>query len=732
MVVSMMMHADHNAPARLLCSLALLFFMFAGFSSASAQVAPAQKPPPPQVEQLLNLMQDPAVRGWIDQQQQPAATPALAGAPVPASEMTASEMMAIRTAGMREHLAALAAAAPRLPGEFRNAADRLLAELRGRRLVGVLILVLGFVALGAGTEWLFKRVTAHPQQRIVAFPMETVSERVRAMGLRLAFGLSEVAIFGLGSIGAFLAFNWPRLLHQVVLAYLVAAVVLRLVLVLGRFLLAPDGGGTQETERFRVFPLSATAARFWYRRLALFVGWFAFGRATLDVLSALGFSPEARELVAYTLGLGLLAIALNVVWTRPRAADALPDVTQHSALHRVTPWLLSLCPVLLWGLWVVGFMRLFWLLAVALLLPPAIKVARMASHHVSRPASGSEAPSTPGLMAVFLDRGLRALLIVGAALLLAQAWNIDLIEMSGRDTLLTRLVRGALSSVVILLVADLIWQVVKSLIDRRLSQAEALSPPGTEAAVRQARLRTLLPIFRNVIFVVLAVVAVMMALSALGVEIGPLIAGAGIVGVAVGFGSQTLVKDVFSGVFYLLDDAFRVGEYITSGSYKGTVESFGLRSVKLRHHRGPLFTVPYGVLGAVQNMSRDWVIDKLTVGVSYDSDFDKAKKLIKQIGKDLAEDPEFAPNIIEPLKMQGVEQFGDYGIQIRLKMMTKPGEQFVIRRRALGMIKKAFDENGIRFAVPTVQVADREEAGPVAAHQALKLVKPPPPEGQAS
>jgi small-conductance mechanosensitive channel len=726
-------HFDHNAPARLLCSLALLFFGLVGSPSVNAQAPSTQNPPPPQVQQLLNLMQDPAVRGWVDQQQKAVPPQTLAEPPPTSSEMTDSEMMAARTARMRDHLAALAAAAPRLPGEFSSAADRLLAELRGRSLLGVLILVLGFVALGAGTEWVFRKVTSHPQQRIVALPIETASERMRAIGLRLAFGVSEVAIFGLGSIGAFLAFDWPPLLRQVVLAYLVAAVILRLALVLGRFFLAPDIGGPQDADRFRLVPLSADTARFWFRRLALFVGWFAFGRATLDVLSALGFSPEARELVAYTLGLGLLAIALNVVWTRPRASDALPDVTRHPVHHRIAPWLLSLCLVLLWGFWVVGFMRLFWLLAVALLLPPAIKVARMASHHVTRPASGSEAPTTPGLTAVFLDRGLRAILIAGAALLLAHTWQIDLVEMTGRDTLLTRLLRGALSSVVILLVADLIWQVVKSLIDRQLSQTETLAPPGTEAAVRQARLRTLLPIFRNVIFVVLAIVAVMMALSALGVEIGPLIAGAGIVGVAVGFGSQTLVKDVISGVFYLLDDAFRVGEYITSGSYKGTVESFGFRSVKLRHHRGPLFTVPFGVLGAVQNMSRDWVIDKLTIGVSYDSDFDKAKKLIKQIGKELAEDPEFAPNIIEPLKMQGVEQFGDYGIQIRLKMMTKPGEQFVIRRRALALIKQAFDENGIRFAVPTVQVADREEAGPVVAHQALKLVKPPPPppDGQA-
>ena len=197
-------------------------------------------------------------------------------------------------------------------------------------------------------------------------------------------------------------------------------------------------------------------------------------------------------------------------------------------------------------------------------------------------------------------------------LLLAHVWNVDLVEMTSRDTLLTRLVRGALSSVVILLVADLIWQVVQ-VADRpparsgrgRVTARIAARPPQ-----RQARLRTLLPIFRNVLFAVLAVVAVLMVLSALGVEIGPLIAGAGVVGVAIGFGAQTLVKDVISGIFYLLDDAFRVGEYIQSGSYKGTVGIFSLRSVKLRHHRGPLFTVPFGVLGAVQNMSRDWVIDK--------------------------------------------------------------------------------------------------------------------------
>jgi small-conductance mechanosensitive channel len=373
-------------------------------------------------------------------------------------------------------------------------------------------------------------------------------------------------------------------------------------------------------------------------------------------------------------------------------------------------------------------MRVFWLAVIALLLPQAIAIAKLSSHHMLRPAHEPEATQGHDLGAVYLDRGLRAVLVVGAALFLSHVWQIDLIELTNRDTLLVRLVRGTLSSIVILLVSDLIWQIVKTQIDRRLSQTQVQAPPGSEEALRQARLRTLLPIFRNAVFIVLAVVAALMALSALGVEIGPLIAGAGIIGVAVGFGSQTLVRDVISGIFYLLDDAFRVGEYIQSGSYKGTVESLGFRSVKLRHHRGYVYTVPFGQLGAVENMSRDWVIDKLSVNVTYDTDLDMAKKIIKQIGKELAADPEFSSNILEPLKMQGVEQFGDFAIQLRLKIMTRPGEQFVIRRKANAMIKKAFDENGIRFALPTVQVSSRDEVEPAAARQILTLIQGKPPE----
>ncbi len=507
-----------------------------------------------------------------------------------------------------------------------------------------------------------------------------------------------------------------------VIAYLAAIVALRLILVGARFLLAPNLDTAAEIERFRLLPLSSGVARSWYWRLMLFAGWLTIGWATVDVLQVLGLSLEARQMVAYGLGLGLLAIALHIVWTRPASPPSTVRETRASERnpHAVGAGLLSICFVLLWVLWVAGLTGLFWLGVVALLLPQAVSIAERASRQAARlPEVGG---GQTGLTEVYLGRGLRALLVIGAVLLLAYAWQIDLVEMTSRDTLLTRLLRGALSAVVILLVADLIWQVARTLIDRQLARAEAAAPVGSEAASRQARLRTLLPIFRNVTFVAVGIVAVMMVLSALGVEIGPLIAGAGIVGVAVGFGSQTLVKDVISGVFYLLDDAFRVGEYIQSGSYKGTVESFSLRSIKLRHHRGPIYTVPFGELGAVQNMSRDWVIDKFLIGVTYDTDLERARRLIKKIGQEIADDPEFSPHILEPLKMQGVEQFGDFAIQIRCKMTTRPGEQFVIRRKALSRIKQAFDENGIRFATPMVQVSGGNEAIPAAARHVVHRV----------
>jgi small-conductance mechanosensitive channel len=693
-------------------------------ASAMAQTEPpAAGDTQTKVDALVDLLADPGVQDWLAQRHAPlppSATTTAADAPM----ASPGGYMAGRLTLIRGRVAGLIAALPTLPRELDRVGHVLSLEFTARGWLRVLVLVAGFVALGFGAEWLYGRATRGAQRWIVTVPLDTVGQRVRAVAIRLAFGVGLVAAFAVGSVGAFLAFDWPPLLREIVLGYLFAFLTLRIVLVLGRFLLAPGA------ERFRIVPMGTDAAWYWYRRIGVLVGWLAFGWVTVGLLNSLGLAVDARRLVAYALGLGLLAIGLEAVWRRPMARSAEPASTAYRIGRRAGSWLLTFYFATLWLAWVVGAMPGFWLLVFVVTLPAALRATRRSVNHILRPAGVAEmGGGVPAIYAVCLERGLRAVLIIGATLLLAKllagAWQLDLVAMTMQDTLGTRLLRGALSAVVVVLIADFAWHVLRALIDRKLAEVPSAANPDTEEARRGARLRTLLPILRNVMFVVLMVMAALMVLSALGVQIGPLIAGAGVVGVAIGFGAQTLVKDVISGVFYLLDDAFRVGEYIQSGSYKGTVESFSLRSVKLRHHRGPLYTVPFGELGAVQNMSRDWVIDKLTIGVSYDTDLEKARKLIKQIGQELAKDPELAPHIIEPLKMQGVEQFGDFAIKIRMKMTTKPGEQFVIRRKGYAMIKKAFAENGIQFATPTVQVSGGDSAAAVA-RQGLEMTQPAP------
>jgi small-conductance mechanosensitive channel len=454
------------------------------------------------------------------------------------------------------------------------------------------------------------------------------------------------------------------------------------------------------------------------------VGWYTGGHLTLGFLAELGLPAATLALVADLFSLVWLAILLLALWRRPAVQATAGHDAAALASARLQNALLTCGLILLWLLVPLGALRLFYTAVVLLGLTALLGITYRSVAHILRPPGSDHAEQVPPLLGVLLDRGLRVLWVIAAALLLAWLWDIDVNSMAA-DTTSSRLMRGALHAVVIVLVVELLWHLVRGWIDRSLADAQSTADPGSpEARQRRARVRTLLPIARNVLFVVLTVMAALMALSALGVQVGPLIAGAGVVGVAIGFGSQTLVKDVISGVFFLLDDAFRVGEYIESGSIRGTVEGFSLRSIRLRHHRGYLHTVPFGSLDKITNYSRDWVIDKVTLGLTYDTDLDKVKKIIKQIGRDLLADPELGPHIIETLKMQGVEEYGDFAIKVRLKLTCKPGEQFVIRRRAYGMIKKAFDEQGIKFAFPTVQVAGGE-IGPAVAQAALEAVSKP-------
>ncbi len=266
--------------------------------------------------------------------------------------------------------------------------------------------------------------------------------------------------------------------------------------------------------------------------------------------------------------------------------------------------------------------------------------------------------------------------------------------------------------VVIIFLGYIAFNVFRIWIDGKIREEQGEEQPtelGDEGGGSNAsRLATLLPLFRNLVLIVIVVTVALIVLMEMGVNVGPLFAGAGIVGVAVGFGSQSLVRDIFSGAFFLFDDAFRKGEYIEIGDIRGTVEKISVRSFQLRHHLGKLHTIPFGEIQVLTNYSRDWVMMKLPLRVTYDTDVEKVRKLIKKLGQRLLEDPEIGPDFIQPLKSQGVIEMQDSAMIIRVKFMTKPGDQWVIRKRVFQEIRDLFESEGIKFAhrEVTVRLAD--------------------------
>ena len=469
-----------------------LIVTLAGLLIAGPVLPQPAEPSPEELRTLAELLRDPAIQSWLQAQAEGTA-PGADQAPAAAESPTARQMVAGRIEAMRAFLRQLAAAAPTLPEELRRAWTLLYAETQERGLLSVALLLAVFAALGFGLEWLFWWATTGIRTRFIARRFETQQDRWRAVGRRASYGFGVLLAFAIGSVGAFLLFEWPPLLKEIVLAYLLVFLIVRLVLVLGRFLLAPGA------ERFRVIPMATPSARFWFVWSAILVGWFAFVRITLDVLAMLGVSRPAGYLIGLLCGVVLVGLSLYVVWRHPARESG----ERTSRGHRVGAWSLSLYLVVVWLLLFTGSPTLFYVGVTLLLLPIAIRCADLAVKHMLRPAdSEADDVAAPSLAAVTVERGLRVALLIGGAYLIAWFLGLDVAAMTMRDTMATRLLRGAINAVVILLLADFAWHLLAAWIDCKLFEAREPGEADTEEARRRARLRTLLPILRNILLIV--------------------------------------------------------------------------------------------------------------------------------------------------------------------------------------------------------------------------------------
>lgn len=230
-------------------------------------------------------------------------------------------------------------------------------------------------------------------------------------------------------------------------------------------------------------------------------------------------------------------------------------------------------------------------------------------------------------------------------------------------------------------------------------------------ARRAAQVRTLAPLLSGIVTTLFVLIAAMMTLSEFGVEIGPLIAGAGIVGLAVGFGAQTLVKDFLTGIFLIVEDTVSIGDIIGIGEFGGVVEDMSLRTIKLRDFDGTLHVFPYSEAQVIHNRTKSFSFAVFDLSVDYSADIPRAIEVMKKTGAELRADPDFAPLIIDDIEVVGVDQLADSAVMLKARIKTHPAKQWSVKREYLQRVKAAFDEAGVVIPFPTLKLIPPD--GPV-------------------
>ncbi|MFZ0614584.1 MAG: mechanosensitive ion channel family protein [Desulfobacterales bacterium] len=610
------------------------------------------------------------------------------------------------------------------------------------------------VILGAGAvfllaffiDFLFNRYTAAARRRIEATRPADWRAKIGALVLRELLDLASICVFAVAVLVIFHLFPDRSTPKRVLVAtYLAAILIVRAAHLLSRLLLVP------RVPLLRILPIANETALYLHRWIMAIVAVGSFGLLTCGIFRLAGTSEATHfimvSLVSLTLALMFIAMILRKRETvRQALTKNRPETNLRARLAQYWHHFAIAGVVLLWIFAVLnrllagdqpGYFALKTLLIIPLyflldwILRQILKVAFGLVHKSGEPDPGVHAAigSDPGAMVEsgagpalpepapetaaspldidrlrnFVRTGLRVALGFLMFFWILRIWGVNL--RIGQEV-----ARAAFDILIVVLVCFVAWELINAAIKRRLakemSNGEDEDDEREEGGSGGSRIATLLVLLRKFMLAVIIVLAALIILSSIGVNIGPLIAGAGVIGLAIGFGAQTLVKDIISGMFFLIDDAFRVGDYVDTGKQKGTVEQVSLRSLRLRHPRGMVYTIPFGDINSVTNFSRDYIITKLDFRVPFDTDVDKVRKIVKKkVHQEIMKDPELAKKLLSPIKSQGVRELDDSALIVRVKYKTPPGEQFAIRKHVYRLMQEAFQEAGLHFAHRNVTVS---------------------------
>ncbi|WP_374444162.1 mechanosensitive ion channel domain-containing protein [Stella sp.] len=689
----------------------------AGAAPTQADAAEAAE-----AERLAKLLEDPARREELIRQlrllSQAGRTPA-ADRPVVRDDPSTGEAVLAQVARAADAVVRAIVDAGILAANIPGLADWLVdqfddAESRTRWLgiLTELAIVFGAAVLVELVTWWALR---RPRQAIARRQAVGRVRRLPFLLLRAFLELLPVAAF-VGIAYGTLALLPPDFAARFVSLTVVRAVALAgIVVALARAALMPDAPG------LRLLPLGDETANYvmiWVRR---FVGLGIYGFAVLDIAFLVGLPVSIYQLVERVLGLVLAGLATVFVlqnrvavsdWLRSRSDGGPPQPRVATAF---CAWLAETWHLV--ALVYVAMLAIVWLLQI----PSGFAfVLRASALSVVVIAAGALAQAgtrrllrrvfavAPALAREFPNIELRAnryIAIVGivastaialvVVILLLQAWGLRSLDWLS-SSFGQRLTGGLVSIVVVGLLALFVWEVVDRIIERSLQRLSRQAPTAGSAV----RLRTFLPLIRNVAMVVLATIFVLVALSEIGVNIAPLLAGASIIGIAVAFGANALVKDVITGLFILIEGTINIGDVVEVDGRSGVVEGLSIRTMRLRDLTGSVHTVPFSNVTSVKNMTRDFSFAVIDANVAYSTDLALAMDVLRRIEEEMRADPAFAVMISAPLEMLGVERFADSAIVVRARIRTPPGKQWSVSREFNRRMKLAFDQAGIEIPFP--------------------------------
>jgi small conductance mechanosensitive channel len=563
---------------------------------------------------------------------------------------------------------------------------------------------------GAVAQWLARLLLRRPRQALEERNADTLWVRLPLLVGRTFLDLVPIAVF------AAAAYSTAPMLRPtpqggvVALTLANAYLIFHGILALTRMLLAPA------VTTLRILALTDVTANYlfiWTRRLAGFsVFGFFFAEAALSLgLSAGGYSSLLGLLGLVITGLIVVFILQNresvAAWIRgeghARQAGRLRD--QISAIWHV---LAVIYVVAIFSVFVLGIEGGFQFLARATVVTAVILIAAqlimtgldqlVVRGFSIRPEIRDRFPALEARANRYVPTmrlAFRWAVGLMAALALLETWGVD--ALGWLDTPFgEQLAASAFSIVAVVVLALIFWEAVNIGVERYLTQTHS----DGNLVERSARIRTLLPLFRKVVFTVLAVMVSLIVLSELGINIGPLLAGAGVIGLAVGFGAQTLVKDVITGLFILVENTITVGDYVEVGGHEGDVESLSIRTIRLRDPAGTVHTVPFSDVGTVVNYTRDFSNVVLNIGIAYRENVDEVMAVIEKLGREMAEDKTLGSDIMTPIVAQGVQSLDDSAVIIRAKMRVRAGTQWGMKREFNRRLKNRFDELGIEIPFP--------------------------------